>query len=87
MPQIKAAKKSLKSSARRRVINDRWRHQLRLALRALQDAIKNNDQAAATKAYPAAQQMIDKATKHNILHRNKAARQKSRLQKSISRLG
>lgn len=83
MPQITSAKKALRQSARRRVVNDRWRKKLRLAIRAVTDALSGNDREAATKALPTAQKMIDRATRHGILHKNTAGRRKAKLARAV----
>lgn len=86
MPQTKAAAKALRVSARRRVINDRWRKHMREALRVVRDALAAGKRAEAQQAYLTAQKMLDRAARRHVIHRNKAARKKSRLQKSIAKL-
>lgn len=86
MPQTQSAKKALRASKNKRVINDRWRKKLRAALRTVQEAITAKDKKAAATAYHKAQSTLDRAARHNIIHKNKAARQKSRLLKAITSL-
>lgn len=86
MPQTTSAKKALRVSARNRVVNDRWRVKLRLAVRAVRDAVLAKDAKTATTAFVTAQSMIDRATKHYLLTPNAASRKKSRLLKSIQKL-
>ena len=86
MPQVKAAKKDLRKNSRRRVVNDRWRRKLREALNSVRDAISDGNQKQAESAYAKAQGTIDQAARHNILHPNKAARKKSRIQQAIAKL-
>ncbi len=83
MPQLQAAKKALRVSARRRVINDRWRRKVREALHDVRDAIRAQDKKAATEAYVKATSTIDRAARRNIIHPNSAARKKSRLHKAV----
>lgn len=86
MPQLQAAKKALRVSARRRVINDRWRRKVREALHAVRDAIRAQDKKAAAEAYVTATSMIDRAARRNIIHPNSAARKKSRLHKAVANI-
>ena len=86
MPQIKAAKKALRVSGRKRAVNDRWRQKLRDSFRAMRDAVANSDVKAAEKALVKASSNLDKAARRNIIHRHKAARKKSQLQKVVSSL-
>lgn len=86
MPQTQSAKKALRASKNRRLINDRWRKKVRAALHAVQKAITTKDKKAAAATYLKLQSTLDRAARRNIIHKNKAARQKSRLQKSITSL-
>jgi len=84
MPQLEAAKKALRASRHRRIVNDRWRLKLRRSLHAVKDAIAKNDSAAATKAVLTAESVLDRAARRNIIHPNKAARKKSRLRRAAA---
>ncbi len=86
MPQLDAAKKALRASQRQRIINDRWRRKLRFVLHAVRDAIAEGKQKEAQAAFVKAASILDRAARHHIIHRNKAARKKSRLQKVIAKL-
>lgn len=86
MPQIKAAKKALKSSLRRRTVNDRWRRLVREALHTFRDAIKADNAEATKQAHIKAQSIIDRAARHHIMHRNKAAHQVSQLQRAVAQI-
>ena len=86
MPQLQAAKKDLRKSQRRRTVNDRWRLAMRKSVRVVQDAITEKNQKAATAAMPKAQAALDRASRRNIIHPNKAARKKSRLLKAIAKI-
>jgi len=83
MPQIKSAKKALRQNARKRVINDRWRRLLHDAIHSLQKNLNENKPEEASTAYIKAQSAIDKAARHNIIHRRQAARLKSKLNREI----
>ncbi|MDA1168930.1 MAG: 30S ribosomal protein S20 [bacterium] len=83
MPQLDAGKKALRTSARRRVVNDVWRQKIRVAMKAIREALVAKDSKAALAELTKAESVIDKAARRNIIHPNKAARKKSRLRKAI----
>ena len=76
MPIIANAKKALRQSKTRNARNSRVRSGVR---QTIKQTIKTPTAAALTKLYS----VIDKAVKRNIIHKNKAARIKSRLSKKI----
>lgn len=85
MPQIKSAVKALRASQRRRAVNDRWRRRLRQHLHTVRDALTASERATALAAFRTAQSTLDRAARHHIIHPNKAARLKSRLQQAIQK--
>lgn len=72
MPVTKTAKRALRGSQRKQIVNDEVRKNLEIAVRA---AKKKPQAKAVSKAFSIA----DRAAKHGIIHRNKAARIKSAL--------
>lgn len=87
MPQTASATKALRVSARKRAINNVWRHKVKHALLAVRDAINEKNAAAAKTTFAVAEKALDRAARRNIIHPNKAARKKSRLKQAISKLG
>ncbi|MDD9898986.1 MAG: 30S ribosomal protein S20 [Candidatus Melainabacteria bacterium] len=83
MPNIKSAKKRVKTAQRNALRNTNMRSAMRTAIRAVREAIQAGDSAAALAKLPAAFSRIDKAVKRKIIHRNAAARYKSRLAAKI----
>lgn len=85
MPIIRAAKKDLRKSARRRKLNAKRRRTLKDSvkeIRSLSAAKKTTEaQAFLSTAY----QAIDKAAKRGVITKGAAARKKSRLAKLINR--
>lgn len=84
MPNIKSSVRSVKTDAERRAKNAPIKAALRNASRkvvALTEAGAKED-AQATLA--TASSLIDKAARKNIIHKNAAARKKSRLAKKIN---
>lgn len=81
MPRIKSAKKRMRQSAAATARNRTQRSQLRSAIRKVRAAA----QGEAAEAYAAAVTLIDRAGRKNLIHRNAAARQKSRLAKLVNK--
>lgn len=79
MPQTTAAKKALRVSRRRRAINDRWRNALRSLERKFRQAVTGEKPDEARVLYGKLQSTIDRMARRDIVHRNTAARTKSRL--------
>jgi len=79
MPNIKSAKKRVKTSKRNTERNTSQKSAMRTAIRAVRDLVANGDKKDAEAKMPAAYSLIDKAVKRNVIHKNAAARLKSRL--------
>lgn len=77
MPILKSAIKKLKQDKKRTGVNKVYRENLR---RAVKQARKEKSAKAVKLAYSA----LDKAAKKKVIHKNKAARLKSRLMKLTS---
>lgn len=78
MPIIKSAKKALRQSKRKKLVNDRV---LRQARRVVKKARTSATPDLIKKAYSA----LDRAVKKNVIHKNKASRLKSRLAKLLAK--
>lgn len=79
MPIIKSAKKRVKVSAKARSRNLHTKRQLRDALKAYAAALEAGKPADVTKTQAAVMSALDIAAKKAVIHKNKAARFKSRL--------
>jgi small subunit ribosomal protein S20 len=79
MPNHKSAEKRVRQSERRRLINRNNRTKLRTSIKKLRVALEGADAKAAGGLLPITVSEIDKAVKKGALHRNAAARHKSRL--------
>lgn len=86
MPNIKSARKRVRQAARRRMHNKHLRSRLRTHIKGVLSAIEAGDREAATTAYQAAVPVIDSVADKGIIHKNKAARHKSRLNAHIRAL-
>jgi small subunit ribosomal protein S20 len=78
MPNHKSAEKRVRQSARRRDINQGHRTRLRGSIKKLRTALASNPKESAA-LLPTTVSEIDKAVQKGVLHRNTAARHKSRL--------
>jgi small subunit ribosomal protein S20 len=79
MPNHKSAEKRVRQSERRRLINRSNRTRLRTAIKNLRTALAKDAGKAAPELLPKTVSEIDKAVQKGVLHRNAAARHKSRL--------
>jgi small subunit ribosomal protein S20 len=83
MPNIASAKKELRKSRSRRLRNRTQRSMLRTAVKRVRAAISVADREAADQAFRIATKKLDQAAARNLIHRNTAARTKSRLSKAL----
>ena len=86
MANIKSAAKRARQSEKLRQHNASLRSRLRGAIKKVRLAIEAKDKAAANVALRLATSEIDSITDKLIIHRNKAARHKSRLAAAIKAL-
>lgn len=83
MPRIKAAKKALRQSRKRGLKNRAQKRGVYEAIKELERLVKAGQKEDAQKKLPEVQSAIDRAAKHHLFHRNKAARKKSQLAKLL----
>lgn len=79
MPNTKGAKKRLRQSVVRRDRNRARRTEYRNALRKFREAVAANNLEEAKTLFVAVTRLLDKAAAKKVIHRNKAARLKSRM--------
>ena len=80
MPRIRSAAKRMRQARARATLNRTQRSQLRTALKK----VRSTSGAEAQEAYAEAVQLLDRAGQKNIIHKNAAARQKSRLARLVA---
>ena len=80
-----ARKRARQAEAHRRH-NASQRSALRTALKKVIAAIATGEQETAKAAYQSAVPIIDRSVTHGVIHKNKAARHKSRLNSQIKAL-
>ncbi|ADK82284.1 30S ribosomal protein S20 [Sediminispirochaeta smaragdinae] len=86
MPSNKSAEKRHRQNQKRRLRNRIMKSGVHTARRKVDAALKSGDKEAAEQAYKAYVQLIDKAARKSVLHKNNAARKKSRLSKALNAL-
>ena len=86
MPNIKSAKKRARQSENKRMHNKHIRSGMRTKVKAVISAIESGDKEGALAAYKIASPSLDLTVSKGILHKNKAARHKSRLNSRIKAL-
>lgn len=83
MANIASAKKRARQAVVRREHNKMLTSRMRSAVKKVLVAIQSGDKAAAVDAYRAASSLVDSSVNKKLIHRNKAARHKSRLNARI----
>jgi len=83
MPQSTSAKKRVKQNVKAQEHNKAKKSEMRTQMKKVRAAIKAGDKAAALKHLPRAMKLLDKAARKNVIHANKAARDKSILQRGV----
>lgn len=86
MAHHSSAIKRARQNEKRRARNRHQRSTLRTALKKYHDLLNAKDREAADKGYSMVQRAIDKAVTKGIIHRNAAARYKSRLAAALRKL-
>ena len=81
MPNIKSAKKRVITSAKKCENNTVKTSSVKTAIKKLEKEVKTGNKEVASEKLNVAIKRIDKAVKSGLIHKNKAARQKSRLTK------
>ncbi|GHU92429.1 30S ribosomal protein S20 [Clostridia bacterium] len=86
MPNIKSAEKRVKVTAAKTARNRVEKSALKTSVKKVGIAVSEGDKASAAAVYQSAQVSIDKAAAHGLLHKNTAARRKSRLARQVNKL-
>lgn len=86
MPRTQSAMKQMRKSIKHREVNRQHLGRLRTSLKKLRAAVQSGNAEEAKKLLPVTFTIIDKSIHAGVLHRNAAARQKSRLTIQVNRL-
>ncbi len=86
MANHKSAEKRVRQNEKRNLINRSNRSKLRTQIKSLRNALTHTDKAQSTELLSPTVSLIDKAVNKGLIHRNTAARHKSRLTKHVANL-
>lgn len=84
MANIKSAIKRIRVSERQRLRNKAAKSAMKTAIKKYLQALEANDAETARQRLQKAFSLIDKAAEKGIIHKNQAARRKSRLAKKLT---
>jgi small subunit ribosomal protein S20 len=86
MPQTKSAAKRLRQDVARQERNRSTKRAIRTQIRKVREAIEAGDLGLAQTEFRATVVKLDRAAASNVIHRNAAARTKSRLSAAIKKV-
>ena len=86
MANSKQSLKRARQNANRYRLKHAQRSQARTAVKAVRNAINENNQELATKLMKSAEKVLDSSAAKKVIHKNAAARTKSRLVKAVKEL-
>jgi len=84
MPNIKQQEKRVRTAARERLENLRYRSTVKTLTRRLQTAVADGDDATIATEHRTLVRMIDKAAAKGAIHKNTAARKKAQAAKLVA---
>jgi len=87
MANHKSAEKRVRQNAKRNEINRANRSKLRTQIKKLRTAIAQHDKSQSGELLSPTVSLIDKAVNKGVIHKNTAARYKSRLTKHVAEVG
>ncbi|MBK1727758.1 30S ribosomal protein S20 [Halorhodospira neutriphila] len=86
MANIPSAQKRARQEEARRLRNKSRRSAMRTSMKKVLKAVKTGDHGQAQEAYREAVRVIDRTANRGVIHKNKAARHKSRLNARVRSL-
>ncbi len=79
MPNIESAKKRMRQNVERRLRNRAERSRMRTAVKSFRKMVEEKKLEEAKASLPKVYAVIDRTARRGVIHRNTAARYKSRL--------
>jgi len=86
LANIASARKRARQSEKRRLHNVGFRSMMRTQIKKVITAIQSGDKQTASAAYSVAVPVIDRMANKGLIHKNKAARHKQKLNAQIRAL-
>jgi small subunit ribosomal protein S20 len=84
MANHKSAQKRIRANAAKRLRN---RYQAKTTRTLIKTVRNSSDKTEASELFKKVASLLDKLAKKNVIHKNKAANQKSKLAKFVSKIG
>jgi len=85
-PRLASGRKRARQDVKLNAANTSLRSKYRTAVKNVEKAVAAGDKAKATEAFARAQSVLDSVADKQIFHKNKAARDKSRLSAKVKAL-
>jgi small subunit ribosomal protein S20 len=86
IPNIASARKRLRQSEKRRGLNRARKAAIKRIVKQIRRTVEAGDKEAAVALLSQLAKATDKAAKRNVIHKNKAARVKSRWMRKVQAL-
>ena len=87
MANHRSAEKRIRQTAKREARNRHFRTRMRTAIKKLRAALAEGDAGSARELLTPTLSLIDATAQKGVIHRNAAARYKSRLTRHVNALG
>ena len=81
-----SAKKRVRQNAKKKAINRARKSEIKTRVKRLEEVIRTGDAAAAQEQLKVVSRRLDKISSTSTMHKNTAARKKSRLAKRVNAL-
>jgi small subunit ribosomal protein S20 len=85
MANIKSAKKAIRQTKKRTLRNAKVKREMKTLIKEVRNLAESGKKKEAEEKFVLATKKIDKAAKVHVIHKNTAARYKSRLAKRINK--
>ena len=85
-PRLASGRKRVRQDVKINAANTSLRSQYRTAVKNVEKAVASGDKAKSTEAFAKMQAVVDTVADKGIFHKNKAARDKSRLSTKVKSL-
>ena len=86
MANLAGSRKRARQAVKRNQHNSQIRAKMRTFIKKVAYALRDNDKARAQSGFATMQKMLDQAVSKGLIHKNQAARKKSRLNAQIKAL-
>ncbi len=83
MPNTESAKKRVRQNAKRRALNNWRKRRIKTQVKSFLSAVQTKDVAQAEAEFRKVQAILDRIVCTGTIHRNTAARRKSRLSRQL----